>query len=240
MSLRFVVCALALSTLLADGDASSVSESQREALGRLQSYVGQWRGVGQVRRGSRNGAWIETADCAWDLSNVDAALEIKSPKAKFFPTMRFESSRKENAYRMVGLKKDGAKTVYEGKLDNDGVLHLDATTSVDGLPDRLQIRLAAEGKRLVVLYQRRISASRYSRLAEVGFTRKGSGFGSGANFVECIVTGGKGTIPVSFEGKTFYVCCSGCKEYFDDDPAKVVAEYKERVAERKAEKSRQQ
>ena len=38
----------------------------------------------------------------------------------------------------------------------------------------------------------------------------------GSTAPECIVTGGKGTIPVGFGGKTYYVCCSGCKELFDD------------------------
>ena len=106
-------------------------------------------------------------------------------------------------------------------------------TPVDGLPDRIQVRLAAEGKRLVVLYERR-QGSRFARLAEVGFTRRGSGFGTGSNVVECVVTGGEGAIPVRFEGKTYYVCCSGCKEYFDNDPAKAMKEYRERKAEEKA------
>ena len=41
---------------------------------------------------------------------------------------------------------------------------------------------------------RRWPLSRYARLAEVGMTRKGSGFGKGTNYIECVVTGGTGTI----------------------------------------------
>ena len=54
----------------------------------------------------------------------------------------------------------------------------------------------------------------------------------GAGDKECVVTGGKGTMAVSFKGQTYYVCCSGCKQAFDDDPEGVIAEYKARVAKR--------
>ena len=42
--------------------------------------------------------------------------------------------------------------------------------------------------------------------------------------IECIVSGGKGTIPVSYNGKTYYVCCSGCRDAFKDDPEKFIKE----------------
>lgn len=52
-------------------------------------------------------------------------------------------------------------------------------------------------------------------------------------WVECVVTGGLGTMPVTFEGQTYYVCCTGCRDYFNDGPAKVLAEYRQRLEERK-------
>jgi YHS domain-containing protein len=45
---------------------------------------------------------------------------------------------------------------------------------------------------------------------------------------ECIVTGGTGTIAVTFMGETFYVCCSGCRDAFNEEPAKYVAAFKEK------------
>ena len=71
-------------------------------------------------------------------------------------------------------------------------------------------------------------------MAEVGYTRKGSDFGKGTTFVECVVTGGTGTIPVTHQGKTYYVCCSGCRDLFNDRPDEVLAEYR---AKKEAEKS---
>ena len=52
-------------------------------------------------------------------------------------------------------------------------------------------------------------------------------------FLRDVVTGGAGNISVSYAGKTYYVCCSGCKELFDAEPEKVIAEYHARIAAKK-------
>ena len=65
---------------------------------------------------------------------------------------------------------------------------------------------------------------RFYRLAEVGYTRQGVAFAAGESYPLCVVTEGRGTIKVSYKGRTYYVCCSGCKELFDDDPEGVLAE----------------
>jgi len=39
-----------------------------------------------------------------------------------------------------------------------------------------------------------------------------------------------GTIAVSYAGTTYYVCCTGCRDAFNDNPAKILAEYKARKA----------
>ena len=48
-----------------------------------------------------------------------------------------------------------------------------------------------------------------------------------------IVSGGLGTIRVSFKGETYYVCCSGCRDAFNEDPQKYVKEYKAKLAQKK-------
>jgi hypothetical protein len=35
---------------------------------------------------------------------------------------------------------------------------------------------------------------------------------------ECIVSQGLGTMTVTYMGRTYYVCCSGCQSAFTDDP----------------------
>jgi YHS domain-containing protein len=43
-----------------------------------------------------------------------------------------------------------------------------------------------------------------------------------------VITGGLGTIAVSYNGKTYYVCCTGCRDEFNQNPAKAIKEYEER------------
>ncbi|MCA9060042.1 MAG: YHS domain-containing protein [Planctomycetaceae bacterium] len=38
-----------------------------------------------------------------------------------------------------------------------------------------------------------------------------------------------GTITVSYMGRSYYVCCSGCKAAFEEDPAKWIARAAERA-----------
>ncbi len=65
----------------------------------------------------------------------------------------------------------------------------------------------------------------------MGATKKGVPFASkGDNQPECIVSGGLGTIKVRYKGKTYYVCCSGCKAEFDEHPEKYVKEYEQKKA----------
>ena len=53
---------------------------------------------------------------------------------------------------------------------------------------------------------------------EIGLTRDGTSIALGDGQPKCIVTGGQGTISVNVGGKSYFVCCSGCREALLDDP----------------------
>ena len=115
---------------------------------------------------------------------------------------------------------------YSGKLDDQQQLILTAEQPSDDLPRRLSFRFVAGGDRLLLLMEKKgPSSDQLVRLAEVGYTRQGSGFGKNVTQRECVVTGGLGTIEVTHDAKTYYVCCTGCRDYFNENPAKVLAEY---------------
>jgi hypothetical protein len=117
----------------------------------------------------------------------------------------------------------------------NGKLVLTAADAPEGQPARLTISLVAGGDRQVLLLEKRLGEGVYSRLAEVGATRKGSSFASkAAAGPECVVTGGLGTIAVEYEGKKYFVCCTGCRDLFNEDPAGVLADYRQRKAEEKS------
>jgi YHS domain-containing protein len=86
--------------------------------------------------------------------------------------------------------------------------------------------------RFLMLLEAKDPAGGLSRLGEVGYTRQGVAFAATDSAPACIVTDGRGAIPVSYKGKTYYVCCSGCKDLFNDDPAAVLAEAERRKKEK--------
>ena len=212
--------------------ASAPILKKRESLGKLQNYIGEWRGVGQPKRGSTKDSWVEKSGWAWNFAAGDVALQFNSADAKFFRSATLRPGAKADEYELTAKTATGAEIKYAGPLGPEGLI-LIAAKQVEGAPSRVSIRLVAAGDRMVVLYERQSEPERYTRLAEVGSTRVGSGFGKGTSYVECIVTGGLGTIAVTHQGKTYYVCCTGCRDYFNDNSEDVLAEYRARLAEKK-------
>jgi len=213
----------------------------KDALAPLQRYVGDWRGVGQPRRGSTRGAWREQSAWIWKFTGDQAMLSFKTSGGKYFKTGVLRRGKQSKRYQLFAQTGAGQEIKFSGALGEDGrlVLVADDPPSHDAPSNdlaRVSLRQVAGGDRLVLLYEKRTAADRYARLAEVGYTREGSNFGKGTNYVECVVTGGLGTIPVSYEGQTYYVCCSGCRDYFNENAAEVLAEYQERKT---AEKEKQ-
>jgi YHS domain-containing protein len=207
--------------------------ADKAALGRLQEFVGSWRGVGQPRRGSTQGAWTETADWAWKFADNRATLVFEAPKGKYYRTATLSPGEKDGTFDLVAKRaNDAGEDRFSGKLDNDELVLLAAGNDdrPADAPGRITIRTVAEGDRLLVLYEKRTAGERYARLAEVGYTRAGVSFAKGSGEPECVVTGGAGTIAVEYQGKKYYVCCTGCRDLFNDDPEGVLAEYRERKA----------
>lgn len=205
---------------------------QQQQLARLQSLVGQWRGVGQPQRGSTKGSWTESADWAWRFGEGGPAIVGRLSDGRYFRDVTITAAGQEGTFVLAAKPvSDGDELRYSGHLDEQGLLVAEAQTPREGLPQRLSLRFAANGDRLLVLLEKRTAAGIFTRLAEVGYTRQGSGFGKVTNQRECIVTGGLGTIEVFHAGKSYYVCCTGCRDYFNENPEKVLAEYAARKKE---------
>lgn len=211
------------------------AEKKRESLEKMQLLVGQWRGAGQIKRGSTVGGWIESSNWQWDFEK-EATLVFNTEKGKYFKSGKLLAGEEPDSYSLITTSPDGMEQRFDGKLDAQGKLTLIAENAEKGQPARVHFRFVASGKRLIMLIEQRAGTALYTRLGEVGFTRKGSGFGQGQATVLCVVTEGAGTIPVTYKGKTYFVCCTGCKDYFNEDPEQALAEYAERLKKKKTEK----
>lgn len=208
----------------ADTDADNAA---LEHLKEMQLLVGQWRGVGQVRRGSTAGAWTVSGEWAWHFGD-QSVLRYQAPQGKHIRQAELAADA-GGLFTMQVTDAAGEKHSYQGRAAGEERQPLVLVSDDRAEPARITLRFVAGGDRLLMLLESRSPASgRFSRMAEVGYTRKGSLFGAGRNYVECVVTGGKGTIPVSYQGQTYYVCCTGCRDYFNENPEAVLAEYRER------------
>jgi len=226
---RLICCFLPfLLLLLAGAEDASRRAADQKALAGLQLFVGQWKGVGQVRRGSRAGAWIEKNTWAWHFENGRAWLAFTATDGKFFKQGELKAVQ-NGLFELIAHTPDNLVVKYRGRISEEKlVLHAvtsDKTPLGAGVPARVTLRTVADGDRLVTLYESKSNAT-YRRMAETGFTRQGSQFGKAAGYAECVVTGGKASMEVTHNKKTYYVCCSGCRDLFNEDPVAVLAEYR--------------
>ena len=219
------IAAAAAALVGGDGPATNRRDNQ-EALKTFASVVGSWRGVGQIERGRPRGAWQESAVWAWKLSTKSAALEVKVSKGKYLKSGILRPSKTPGAFVFEATLPDGATRVFLGKSAGDLkplVLSADADAPASGLR-RITVTPLHETRLLVLLEAEDPDRHVFNRLGEVGYTREGVAFAAADSSPLCVVTEGRGTIAVAHKGKTYYVCCSGCRDLFNENPDAILAE----------------
>ena len=220
---------LAAVTVRAADDKDKVAPSRRadqEALKAYAPLVGSWRGVGQVQRGRVRGAWTESADWAWKLTSDSAGLEMTVKKGKYLKAGVLRPGKAPGTIVFEATLSDGTTRTFAGAAAGDRkplVLRADAKAPAGGVR-RISITPLHDTRLLVLLEAEGPERHTFSRLGEVGYTREGVAFAAGESYPLCVVTEGRGTIQVSYKGKTYWVCCSGCRDLFNDDPEKVLAD----------------
>lgn len=199
----------------------------KEALQALQEYIGTWKGAAE-----KGGAvWKESADWSWRFKDKDAWISVTFPEGRHLKGGDIRYLPDKGKYQLTAKDKDGKSLVFEGELKR-GRLVLERKDADTKETQQVALNTAAGGIRFVLAYSvKPPNRTFYTKQYQVAFTKEGEAFagGAAAKKVECIVTGGLGTIPVSYMGVTYYVCCSGCRDAFNDDPAFYVKQAKKKV-----------
>lgn len=194
----------------------------KEALQALQDYIGSWKGNGFSE--SDRTLWKESTNWGWRFKGKDTWLTLDFPDYKHFKKGEMRYLADKESYQLTLTDSKDKKMVFEGKLKK-GFLTLERKDSEANETQQLKMNMAGGGIRSVYTFSvKPENRTLFSKRWQVAFTKEGESFATAQKKVECIVTGGLGTIPVSFGGMTFFVCCTGCRDAFNENPEKFVKE----------------
>ena len=195
----------------------------KKALQDVSDFVGQWKGNGEAKAGGKSTLWKETIGWSWKF-NKDGeswiALEIEGNNYFTKGDLRYLPSDKK--FQFTAKDKDGKEQIFTGTYAKQNLL-LERKDEKSGDVHKLKMNTAAEGVRFLMTYEvQKGGKGLADTIYKVAANKEGESLAGGGKKNECIITGGLGTIAVTFEGKTYYVCCSGCRDEFNENPKKYV------------------
>lgn len=220
-------------------DSGEKFANVRAALKPLQILIGNWNGT------SRN-AVLDQPGWAWDLKTdpKQPALKFKSEKGKYIREGRLTFLTTSQEFEFAATDGEGKKHLFRGtfsepvqdvpgddkKLQRTYKLKL-TETEADANGEQWQLVInQQENNRYILEVDRKRGSSQFNRIDTINTQREGTSFAlSDTDYGEktCIVSQGLGTIEVKHDGKSYWVCCSGCKAAFDDEPTKWIAKFEE-------------
>jgi ribosomal protein L24E len=210
----------------------------------LQVIVGRWNGTPlkpNVRLAMEAPVW------RWDYSDPkQPALAFESTESGYLKKGRLTYLPDERQFRLIAELRGGALKTYAGDADahvrdvpvGDGKT-VDRTfsitfTQVDPPPKtredlyRIAIQQVANNRYLLIVSRK--TGARVAEVNRIGNQRAGTSFAAKLDDYgdkTCVISQGLGTMTVTHNGKTFYVCCSGCKKAFEAEPEKWIARFEE-------------
>ena len=222
---RFIpMLALGLLAAVASGDSKSDAVKTKKALQDLGEFIGQWNLTGETKATGKLQSWKETAHWTWKFQGDEASMAYENKDSKFFTKGNLTYLPEKKQYQFTAAEKDGKEQVYAGEFKR-GKLTLERTDGKSGDVHRLGMTTLSDGIRLALTYDvqgggKGIFSSAYKSVGN----KEGESLAGGSKQKgpECIVTGGAAKISVSYMGKTYAVCCSGCQDEFNANPKKYV------------------
>jgi hypothetical protein len=217
------------------GQESQASErAVLEGFSALEYLLGGWKGQGVPKNDPANRfrGWTETHSWSWIFQKGEpVALSLRVEGGHVLASAKLTYDRARKLYRLDGVTPPpGSGPIQlEGKFDSTGkLLVLESVGKSPKNPGtiRLSIRPNANLIRYTIREERREPGGiQFSPFIEVGLTKEGESFASGASAAErakCIVTGAASTMSVAYQGNSYPVCCTGCRDEFLETPEKYI------------------
>jgi YHS domain-containing protein len=216
----------------ARADESDVREIPR-AFAPFEYLVGQWNGPGRPKdKGAQQfKGWMETHSWAWIfVKGKPAGLSVTIEGGKFLTTGKLSYDLERKRYRLdgIGPKPAGGPIAFEGNVGTDGKTLVLDRDGADGKSGKMRVTLWPNVS--FIRYTMRLDcqepgAAQFSPAIEVVMGKEGESLAAGGTASEgpkCIVTGGAATMTLTYQGKTFPICCTGCRDEFNDSPEKYI------------------
>lgn len=209
--------------------------------------VGQWTSI------LKNASVNEPHNWLWDVKSDPAnpSIVLQIPEGQFFTEARITYAPRKSQFTMTTTDADKTQRSYVGTFDeppkdvpSDDGKSVERTfklafeeESGSSSKEKFRYVIAQQNNNRYLMEIHRARGSAAFRLRDVGGTQR-----NGVSFAKadddygdrtCVISGGLGTSTVSFKGKTYYVCCSGCAAAFNDDPEKWIAKFEAKMAEKK-------
>jgi hypothetical protein len=213
--------------------ADNGPQDAREMLKELQDYIGAWKGSGgpdKPRPGPHDPVWSESLDWSWRFKGDDAWLLLKISNGKQFKDGEIRYLPDKGAYQLTLTDTRGRKLIFQGTLKNE-VLTWERIDPQTKEAQRITMNIAGDGVRFIYRVAHRGEGSTiWVKDFMVACTKEGESLGHTEKKNACVVSGGVGTIAVTYKGETYWVCCSGCRDAFNENPEKYIAEFKAKKA----------
>jgi hypothetical protein len=240
MKRLFVVSAL-FSLLILVGPAlvadAPAKRSPKKALQAFNDLIGSWRGTGEpngTREEKLRNFWQEKIAWEWQFKGEDVYLRARIDKGKYFTGGELRYLPDKDRYQLTAKTPAKETLVFEGAREKNR-LTLERQDEKKKESQRLIVTVLHFNRYLYRYEVKPADAVRFALVYQVGATKEGVDFAGGDDAPECVVSGGLGTMPVVYKGQTYYVCCSGCRDAFKDEPEKYIKDFE---ARRKAKKEK--
>jgi hypothetical protein len=211
--------------LRAADDEGDDENSAKSALQELNDFIGDWKGSGgpEKPRPQRGETWEESVSWSWKFKGDDAWLTMTIKDGRHLKSGELRYLTDKKVYQLTAVDKNDKKQVYQGKIKDGGYLTLERADPKTKETQRLTMNTAGDGIRFIYKAAHKAEGrTLFTKDYQVACTKEGEALGAKEKKVECVVSGGLGTIPVSYKGMTYYVCCSGCRDAFNENPEKYI------------------
>lgn len=219
-----------LTALLVSSSAwAFAADAEKDALQKLNDFIGEWKAVGgpdKPRPDPRDQTWKESISWSWKFKGADSWLTLSVRDGKHFKSGALHYRADKKHYELTMVDPKDQKQIFTGQRDEKGYLTLERVDPTSGDTQQITMNSAGDGVRFVYKFAVKPNGRTiFTKMYQVAATKEGEALAaksSGKKGNECIVTGGLATIAVSYKGQSYYVCCTGCKEAFEDNPEKYI------------------